>query len=497
MLKKASLAALCAVLSLAALSCGSQEPAPAETGAVPSSSSPSESEPASEPESLHVGSLPEPELPEMDYGGESYLVYGGKYTGGADGSSGVLFPCSMFIEPENLTGEIVNDTVYNRNLKIKEKYNIAITGISSSMAPDVLVQAGEPFDLILYPGEWLAGATYTGAYMNMKDVPYLSLDADYWYPNYSRGLVVDDKVMFMPSEICLDPLMQTTLLYFNKRLFAENDLESPYELVDSGEWTVDRFLGMVKQVHADVNGDGEMTLDDLYGVQIKTEFRYGMIFQLYFGAGQTFTRTDPDAGRVIDIDGELTQSLIDKVRDVFKDETVTYEHVGYDFTDYRNAFLGGHSLFCQDEIIALDSYREMEDDFGVLPIPKYNAEQEAYYHRVWVGVSMFAVPVTAPDLDRTGIIAEYMAWMSHETVVPAYYEITIQQKRTRDPRDIDMLEIIRGSLTFDFADVYDVQLAHYFWDAYSFGSYANRVGSSLKYLKKRMEKYVKMIRGLD
>ncbi|MBO4229761.1 MAG: carbohydrate ABC transporter substrate-binding protein [Clostridia bacterium] len=492
MLKKASLGALCAILSLAALSCGSQEPARPENGSEPVSAPASGTEAETEVFSSDVNQLPEPELPDMDFGGADYQIYSEWVY-----SSSSLFPADLFIAAEALNGEIVNDAVFNRNLKVRERFNTTVKKVDASMSAASLILAGEPLDLVMSDGVELGYAVSSGAYQNFIDTPYINFDREYWYPQFVEGTHVDGRVFFMPSEICLDPVINTAIFYFNKRLFSEHDLDNPYDLVDSGTWTVDEYLNLVKTVHGDLNGDGIMDAEDLYGTLVKTEFRFGAYLQLYFGCGKTFTKADPDEGRIIVTDGEFCQGLIDKIFDVFKDKTVTKEWDGYEYTEYRRMFAEGHALFCMDEIGAMDNYREMEDDFGVLPIPKYDVEQQGYFHRVWPGVGMFAIPASAPDLDKTGIVAEYMAWISHNTILPAYYEITIQQKRTRDPRDIDMLEVIRKTLVFDFADIYDTHLTNWFWDSYSYHSYALRVGASWKYLTKRNQKFVKMVRGLD
>ena len=491
MMRKAGTAALCAFLSLAALSCGSGEPGPAESGTDPVSAPVSGTEAETEPSSLALNQLPEPELPAADYGGADYLIYSEVLDEG-------LFPADLFLASDGLTGEIVNDAVFNRNLKISETFNTKVTVLHSEMASSSLVLSGEPLDLVMNGGVALGYAVSTGAYLNFLDTPYVDPTQEYWYPNFVEGAIVDDRVYFLPSEACLDPLIHTEILYFNKRLMQDHDLEYPYDLVESGDWTIDEFLRLVKTVHGDLNGDGLMDEQDLYGALLKIQYCQGAFLELYFGCGGTFTKPDPEEGRVLAMNGEFCQSLLDKICDVFTDKAVVYEVQNY-YTDddMRPLFSGGHGLICQDTIGGMDFYREMEDDFGVLPFPKYDSEQQEYYNRVNPFVAMFAVPASAPDLEKTGMVAEYMSWLSHNTVLPAYYEITLQQKRTRDPRDVDMLEIIRKTLVFDFADIYDTHVPYYFWDSYVYRSFSLRVGASWKYLTKRNQKFVRMIRSLD
>ena len=52
---------------------------------------------------------------------------------------------------------------------------------------------------------------------------------------------------------------------FNKKIVSDLSLESPYDLVKSGEWTIDKFASMSRGISADLDGDGELDENDRYG----------------------------------------------------------------------------------------------------------------------------------------------------------------------------------------------------------------------------------------
>ncbi|MBO4229899.1 MAG: hypothetical protein J5938_06085 [Clostridia bacterium] len=431
--------------------------------------------------------IPEPDLPALDCGGETFWIAGGQN--------------DVFLFAETLIGEVVNDAVFRRNLLVEEQYNLKLKRLAASQEITNLIAAGETMDLIYRDAPGFAATVFSGGYQNLTNIPYLSLEAEYWSPNAFRGLNVDSQVFFLPNEISMDPLSMTSFLYFNKRILNEYDLENPYDLVYGNEWTIDKYLELIRKVPRDLNGDGKMDDQDLFGDIHRYEYRTAAFLQLYFGCGQTYTRPDPDSGRVLAMDGEFTQALIDKLYVVLNDPSICVDHFNNytdeDYQEYLRLFMEGHGLFLQSEIRAMNVLREMEDDFGIIPNPKFNSDQENYYNRVHPYAGMFAVSVTAPDTERTGIVTEYMAWLSHCTVLPAYYEITIKQKRTRDTDAEEMLDIIRRSMVYEFADVFEVSIANYMWDAYCDRSYARKVLSSEKIIKKRLEKFVKRLRALD
>ena len=89
-----------------------------------------------------------------------------------------------------------------------------------------------------------------------------------------------------------------------------------------------------------------------------------------------------------------------------------------------------------------------------------------------------------------------MSWLSNQTVLPAYYEVTLKQKRTRDEDAAYMLDLIRDTIYFDFGDLF-TNMRFYLASAYESGSYARIVDSTLKKLTKTLDKLQDKIRELE
>ncbi|MBQ4290446.1 MAG: hypothetical protein II719_04545 [Clostridia bacterium] len=497
-MKKELLAAGCLLLALAAMSCGSETPETEPRSSTPDESSAETRE--TEPASDVVYDIPDPELPALDLTGQYYTFFckgeEGDYE--PDGN----FRDRDFLASNGLMGEVVNDAVFNRNLKVEQKFGCSVRLIVDETSPERLIMGGEDsFDIVCGDSVDFGDTMNTGAYLDFMEFPYINLTSEYWSPICVRDTIFRGKIFMMPSDICLMPFAQTGLLYFNKRILSEYDMESPYDMVHNNTWTIENWLNMIKQVHADVNGDGVMDTEDLYGALVMAQFRLACFMQFYVGSGKVLTAEDPEAGRVIAVDGEFAQNLIDLLTPVLEDKTVSLNNYDVhaftgDFNDYFKMFMDGHCLFIQALISTMDLYREMEDDFGIVPNPKYDASQESYYHRVCPRVPMFTIPATVTDYEKVGAVTEYMAWLSHYTVLPAYYEVTIKQKRTRDEDAIEMLDIVRRTMVFDFGDVYDTYLPNYLYDSYKEGSYARKFGSCLKMLTKRLAHYTKILDAL-
>ena len=93
----------------------------------------------------------------------------------------------------------------------------------------------------------------------------------------------------------------------------------------------------------------------------------------------------------------------------------------------------------------------MTDDFGIVPNPKLNEEQDGYHSRVIDGW-LYVVPNTNTHLDMTSVILETLAVESRNYVFDAYYEQSLKNRYTNDPNAKEMLDLISSTRTIDLGD---------------------------------------------
>ena len=90
-------------------------------------------------------------------------------------------------------------------------------------------------------------------------------------------------------------------------------------------------------------------------------------------------------------------------------------------------------LFYVERIVVTEKLRAVESDFGILPVPKFDENQKNYGHSVSIHNSgILTVPLNAVELEMTGILLEALAAESRYVVIPAYYDIVLKDKYTRD-----------------------------------------------------------------
>lgn len=196
----------------------------------------------------------------LDFGGETVNVY--------HFASGSQF----YVESE--TGDLINDALYARNRSVEERLNVKINQIYEDVdwndnLPVTKIRASiaagdNNFDLIGGWGQKLTSLCTEGLFMNMYNVPYLTLSEPWWNKSMQKELTIGGKLYFSSGDIYLYFLQNTYCIGFNKSLVSEYKLPNLYEIVSDGKWTIDRMGELVKNVYKDVNGDGARGSEDLY-----------------------------------------------------------------------------------------------------------------------------------------------------------------------------------------------------------------------------------------
>jgi hypothetical protein len=146
---------------------------------------------------------------------------------------------------------------------------------------------------------------------------------------------------------------------------------------------------------------------------------------------------------------------MERVMDLMYNPEYVINISGRDHTDGLSMFQENRALFYWMRMRVVEFFRGMESNFGIIPLPKYD-EAQANYHSVvnpYTGV-LLGVPKSAEDLERASIILEALAAEGRHTLQPAYYDITLQRKYTRDDESSDMLDIIFNSRVYDIAGIY-------------------------------------------
>lgn len=222
---------------------------------------------------------------------------------------------------------------------------------------------------------------------------------------------------------------------------------------ENGEWTIDKFASLLKNTAKDLDGDNKIGKDDQLGLAFDN--MVGVGFPV--AAGIKTSEYDSDGLPVVNMNSERTLDIISKLRVIFGDKENCFNGESVETGFDNKIFVQGRAIFnthTMSNMIA--TFREMEDDYGIIPCPKFDEAQESYYSysNPWCMIGV-AVPVTCADKDTTAYVMEAMARKSYELVRPAQYDMTLKQKVLRDSDAELMLDLIYDNVVYDLNGVFD------------------------------------------
>ena len=365
-----------------------------------------------------------------------------------------FFNCRL--DFEEMTGEVLEDTIYERNRRIEERFNVVLKEINTydlSRARNAINAGDNAYDMIMTrnPDAFTVFAQ-ENLIAGFDTLTHVNLDKPYWDDYVTAELSISNKKYFAVGAFNLSAYDFVHVLMFNKKLIADYGLANPYELVKNGTWTYDTFEEISKAATLDLNGDGAMDKNDAYGFLSSPK---QVLPGFWISAGLKSIAKDENDIPYSTMATEKFFEVFDRIYTMTWDNQIWFDtSTGANVdTELLNMFQHDQALFMDCTFFYLASLRNMESDFGILPYPKYNEQQEKYYSRM-EGCDLFFVPISAPqeNLDRTSVILEALSSDSAKFLVPVYYDLALKTKFTRDDESAEIIDILFENRVFDLGD---------------------------------------------
>lgn len=394
---------------------------------------------------------PDYEYPNLDCGGDEFTILNLQN----------VWEMYTYLDHESQTGEIIDDAVYERNRNLEEKFKFKLNVVEYPIDELVkqvqtTVTAGDDtYDAAYVRGNNIASVVSNGLAKNLYDVPGLQLDQPWWNQSVvsEASIGKDGKTLyFVQSDLSLCAFDLVWSIFFNENMMTDLGKDMPYDTVRAGKWTIDSFNTMLKW-GTNLNGDESFAFSyDNKAIYGFTSF-YRICDAMIIGAGNRFTTKGTDGTPALSIENDRFYTTAEKLANIFGTEG-DYIEANQDGIKYDKIFMSGRALFYGGEVKASGVFREMEDSFGILPLPKLDETQENYCAWMNYDTPTLIVPTTNSKLERTGAILDALSYLSYKDVLPAYYKVRVSQKSLRNDDSIEMLGIIRDSLYYDASLTY-------------------------------------------
>ena len=362
------------------------------------------------------------------------------------------------------TGDMIDDTIYNRNIAVEKRLNITfeyveekgndknykewITKAENDWASD------NTYDIYAGYSRSAPIMTLKGMTVNLLEHEAFGAEKPWWPDALVTECAINDKLYFCSGDISTNLLWMMIGTFYNKDLYEQyfNGQKTPMDMVEDNEWTMDVFFTMCKDVYQD---DGSEKRDD-------ADFYGHVIYQTNIdafqtAAGITSVVRDPDAGIKIS-DEWQSERCADACNLV--GEYLTSDGVYYNSsTSIRDIFYEARAVFITDRLFIVagkDSHDTGKIDFsyGLVPQPKFNADQETFLTNVGHPFTMYAVNSQSKKLEAAVITLEALGSANHRTVTPAVFEVAMKVRYTDDPQTSSMYDILRDGISFDIGRLY-------------------------------------------
>lgn len=355
-----------------------------------------------------------------------------------------------------ITGDIVDDAVYKRNGIIMDRFNVDFEIVKTGSpdgVPGLIRQSvlsnSDDYDIVVGYQYYAIRLGAEGILLNLNNVPNLDFTQPYWSQRMIDGMSYGDASYWCTGDLSLRYIGGMYVTFVNKSIWEDYfpDID-PYDVALNGEWTLDLMNEMCLEVYDDLNNNGKKDNSDLYGLYYNAQD--DICEGIMMSANVQFGGCDDDGIPYIDYDLERMVGVCEKMTELaYNNEGVRDTSQGID--DVCKQFAEGTAMTTMTRLYYSEMhFREMEDDFAVLPMPKYDVEQEEYVTTLHDGCNIYGIPITNSKLEATTLVLEAMASESYRTVSPVYYEMALKVKYVRDDMSAYMIDLIRDGVTADF-----------------------------------------------
>lgn len=363
--------------------------------------------------------------------------------------------------------QVTDVAIYKREMLMSETYGVNIKlieeGDNSYTALGTYAKSGTHFAdaVCIYGNHTLSAARY-GYIYDINTLDHLNLEASYWDQRMINEFTIGDSLYCIDGDFNFMDDLVTFVTVYNDKLYSDygyyEKYGTPYEMVSKGEWTLDKLEMMIKDLGADLNSDGKMNEDDMYGLIGEGTMPY----YLFAASGiQTLKNKDGMLTLAIKDDStwETVYGIFERTMGLCKSADILFPNrTGViDSSDVWSAasdvFEYDRALFRTSALEGITRCVSMKSNYGILPLPKYNEAQEGYYG--WVNAALhmpMSFPVTAQDIDKATHIAEILAYHSRygtDTLYSSFYDLMATARLCRTVDDYNMLTLIFENKRYD------------------------------------------------
>ena len=355
--------------------------------------------------------------------------------------------------------DTVGQAIYKRNLTVEDRLGISMvwdlqpcyagadkTAFAQMVKTDY--DAGHEIDGVVCYNLVPYRVANMGLCTNLADTAYINLEKPWWPEEYLNTMMYKDQIFAVVDNASVGTLTNLSGIFFNNTMLENKGIQSPYELVKNNEWTIAKLKELTKDTYEDKDANGKVDqTTDVFGVMTSTAAR---ITCWYYASGIRFSNMVNGELVLVD-DVEYISNRLDGIIDLFgsEDNMLTDKSQYVAFKEERVYFYLCVLSLCTNMV-----NNNVEIDYGVVPNPKFNAEQDRYYTHIPNTHDAWFIPKGVNDVDCSSAWIEAMASESYRQVNYVFFETNLKIRYAPDEQLAGMYDLMRDTITFDFCYIY-------------------------------------------
>lgn len=420
---------------------------------------------------------------DVNFGGKTIRLLMSSCT---DATRGGVSPSKYMVGPDGDTNDKIEQEVQKRNDYVKGKLGLDveysyIDDAWNTAAPLIrqIYQANEKDmpDGVSNRIYALFELQLEGIFRNVnttKYTNYFDFTDKTWYVNsmnsyaFGNNIANGGKGYMLFGDYFLDLIRCMSVMYVNEeQLIAKTsyqNIEDFYsDIADYGDWTWDKFLGIINQSYNDtpnsVQGtDAEDELGAVFMANKSGALQAGMCMTLAYGTSINLIEYNSSSGAYEYNSTAITgtfDTYLKKIKDIFnKDGVLLYKSATESTNDIRNIFAKGKTVF-SGNLYIFDLEGSILSGLKKCPIPYPKLyETDRYVARVHDNANAGAIFKSTRNFTEVSAFWQY-ANIKSEAVRNKYYNDGLKLKYETGTGTKKMLDLLYNSLTINATQQFD------------------------------------------
>ena len=377
------------------------------------------------------------------------------------------------VESDN-TDDIVNEAVYNREKDVEKRLGINIintmlddggkTGeeayarVTEQVKMDVTTGTGL-YDIAINNMYHTMGVASEGFLYNLYDVPNIDLTKSYYSQNYNFKGTINGKLYTTTGDASLTFIKFAFVTFFNKEIANANKIPDLYQTVLDGNWTIGYQKELIAGLYDDIGTETDVKDEgDAYGLVMNPVTAidpYWSSFDL------SIISMDVEGKLFLDCDTAKASTVYNLIYDLVYINPDVYcaPHQSDDgeFATQAKMFANNQALFTTLRMASCEdaNMRNMEAEYGIIPMPKWETGQDQYYSYCHDLFSVYGISagVTADRLEMVGAAFECFFSESDQCRYNQF-EVALKVKYQSDTSAGQMLDLVVDNVKIDTGWIY-------------------------------------------